>query len=375
MTIQEIRDRGLVLFECMVGSQAYGTNTPESDYDYVGVFMTPDETILDLDYDEKSQTIIEKLEIPGEIKREWTFYDIRKFMKMLEGARPNFLEVLFSPTDCVIYKHPAFDIIMKNRDKFIIRRCNQSFSQYARNQIKKAKGQDKLQNMDQQKAVERKTVLDFCFVQYKQGTINIKKWLELEHIDQTKCGLVALPHMPYMYGLYVGEEYNGIVSAESYDVNDVRLSNVSPDVMPYALMCFNKDAYTQQCRLWKRYQTWLEERNESRWVDVQEHGQKLDGKNMLHCQRLIDTALDIADGKGVVVRRPNASDLIDIKKGKVPLQELIDSADEKLVRINIAFDASGLPEDVEPGLSAKILKDIRHRFAMVNCESRDGVEI
>ena len=63
----------------------------------------------------------------------------------------------------------------------------------------------------------------------------------------------------------------------------------------------------------------MKERNEARWVDVKSHGQKIDGKNMMHCRRLMDMAREIGEGKGINVRRENADYLISIRKGEVDL--------------------------------------------------------
>jgi predicted nucleotidyltransferase len=35
ITHEYLEENGLILFECIIGSQAYGTQTPESDVDYL----------------------------------------------------------------------------------------------------------------------------------------------------------------------------------------------------------------------------------------------------------------------------------------------------------------------------------------------------
>jgi hypothetical protein len=39
MTITDLKNQGLLLFECISGNRAYGTNTPQSDTDLKGVFV------------------------------------------------------------------------------------------------------------------------------------------------------------------------------------------------------------------------------------------------------------------------------------------------------------------------------------------------
>ncbi|MGE8422260.1 MAG: DNA polymerase beta superfamily protein, partial [Sphingobacterium siyangense] len=41
MTIDELRDSGLILFKAVVGSRAYGLATASSDTDIRGVFYLP----------------------------------------------------------------------------------------------------------------------------------------------------------------------------------------------------------------------------------------------------------------------------------------------------------------------------------------------
>ena len=106
----------------------------------------------------------------------------------------------------------------------------------------------------------------------------------------------------------------------------------------------------------------MEERNEQRWVDVQSHGQKIDGKNMMHCRRLMDMAREIAEGKGIVVRRPNAQELIDIRQGKVDLQSLIDHVEAEIKAVDELYKNSTLPDSVDTKLVEGILINTRKKI-------------
>jgi predicted nucleotidyltransferase len=50
MTIQDLRDKGLMLFEVISGSRAYGTHKPTSDTDYRGVYILPQENLYGFKY-------------------------------------------------------------------------------------------------------------------------------------------------------------------------------------------------------------------------------------------------------------------------------------------------------------------------------------
>ena len=47
-TLNYARDPAQCLFECVTGSRAYGTDTPESDTDIRGIFVLPRERLFGL---------------------------------------------------------------------------------------------------------------------------------------------------------------------------------------------------------------------------------------------------------------------------------------------------------------------------------------
>jgi uncharacterized protein len=75
----------------IVGSQAHGLATPESDIDVRGVFLVPTEEILSIDYKEKSNSWVE-----GE-KVDATSYELRHLLNLCLRSNSTVLEVLVSP--------------------------------------------------------------------------------------------------------------------------------------------------------------------------------------------------------------------------------------------------------------------------------------
>ena len=53
MTIQDLKDKGLIIYECISGSKAYGLDLPTSDTDIRGVFILPQDEIYGLRYIEQ----------------------------------------------------------------------------------------------------------------------------------------------------------------------------------------------------------------------------------------------------------------------------------------------------------------------------------
>jgi uncharacterized protein len=361
-TVQELRDKGLILLEYISGSQMYGTNNEKSDVDHKGIFILPDEDFSDYNYTPEWEEVESgKFLLPDGKECEMKFYELRKFLMLLEKNNPNTLEIFDIPEGCLIYKHPLMSIILNNEQKILSKKSFLSFSGYAMAQIDKAHGKNKKQHWEKER-FERKTILDFCYIADKQGSIPVKQWFQ-EKMDivlipdslikdnesiglkfnSPRFGLSKIPHMTWCYGIYEGEGMRGFTNGDETS-ESLRLSEVPKDATPIAIMQFNESAWSIHCDEYKSYQVWLSERNESRWVDVKGHGQKIDGKNMLHMQRLINMAEDIANGKGVISRRPEAKELLKIRKGEISLQELLDNAKTNLQTVKDIFDKSNLPE-------------------------------
>ena len=113
-------------------------------------------------------------------------YEIRRFLELLRTGNPTVLELLNSPEDCLLVKHPAFDILLNKKDKFVTKACENSFYGYAKQQRQKAEGLEKLQNWEVNR-VTKKTPLDFCYVVEGYDAIPIKNWLDKRGLDRFRC--------------------------------------------------------------------------------------------------------------------------------------------------------------------------------------------
>lgn len=192
MTIEELREKGWIAYEYIRGSHAYGLNTPLSDEDHGGVFICPQEALYGL-----------RSEYPEQIqdeKGDTVFYEFGRWIELLLKSNPTALESLFIPQRCVVGEvHPAIQEIINHRDDFLSKECFKTLTGYAISQIGKARG---LNKKIVNPIVERKGVLDFCYVPYEQGSKKVTNWLYDYGLKQKYCGLVALPNMHDTYGLY-----------------------------------------------------------------------------------------------------------------------------------------------------------------------------
>lgn len=337
------------IFKAIVGSQSYGTAIPTSDIDYKGVYIQDADELLGFGYKEQV-----------EVGKDECCYEVRRFLQLLQSANPTMLELLYTPKDCIVIKQPQFNLIIDQRDKFLTKKCQYSFGGYAIAQIQKARGLNKKMNWENSKVI-RKTPLDFTYAQVGGGTVPIIKYLEDRLFNQEQCGLVALDHFKDCYALYY--DYTGKLGFRGLvidDGNSLRLSSIPKSTFPKCIIYYNKDGYSMHCNEYKEYQIWLENRNEQRYVDVKGHDQKIDGKNLMHCRRLLDMAIEIAIEGTINVRRPNKEYLLKIRRGEVSLDQIIDEADKDIDKLKELFNKSSLPYGVDLKFVNDLLLEVRH---------------
>lgn len=357
MTIQDLKNKNLLLFEAISGSRAFGLATENSDTDIRGIYYLPKEDFFGLNY------------IP-QISNETndiTYYEIGRFVELLQKNNPNILEILASPEDCILYKHPLMDLL-KTED-FLSKLCKDTFAGYAVSQIKKAKGLNKkiVNPIDK----ERKSILDFCFILDGQGSVPLKKWLQefsvstgQNGLSQEKCGLINIDHTKGMYALFYDESgifgYKGVIQNE--EANQVSLSSVPKDEKPVAYLFCNLDAYSVYCKDYREYWKWVAERNEDRYNVNQTHGQNYDSKNMMHTIRLLQSCEQIFKTGSLTIRVEDRDELLDIKSGNQSYESVMQRAENLIESIESHYSTSTLPDSPDLEKTTKTLIQIREKL-------------
>ena len=358
MTIDDLHSQKLILFECISGSRAYGTDTPQSDTDIRGVFAVPKRDLFGFGY----------VDQVNDRTNDVVFYELRRFAELLAKNNPNMLELLCAPADCVLHRHPLMDRLTP--DLFLSKLCRDSFAGYAISQIKKARGLNK--KIMNPMSEERKSLLNFCYVLVGQGSQPLSDWLEKQGrigspMVPEQCGLVSVAHARDTYALFYDKlgvlGYRGIVQPGD-DATEVSVSSVPEGEEPMAYLYVNHDGYSSHCKDYRQYWEWVEKRNDARYqntatADRLEHGKNYDAKNMMHTFRLLDMAAEILSTGEVIVRRPNRAELLNIRSGAFDYDELIARAEEKVAEIDEIARRSPLPAEPDTTRIEEILIEIR----------------
>ena len=353
LTIANLRQQNLLLFEAVSGSRAYGTDLPHSDTDLKGVFVLPEADFYGLGY---------VPQVANDTNDE-VFYELRRFVELLLKNNPTVLELLATPPDCVVYQHPLFALFRP--ENFLSQLCRQSFAEYAVAQIRKAQGLHKKINHPEPPA--RKSVLDFCYVTAGAGAQPAATWLARNNVAASQCGLANVPHLTDLYALFVDASpdqrlgYRGLVR-DADTSQDVLLSAVPKGEEPVAYLSFNRNGYSSYCRVFREYWEWVAKRNQERFANTVQHGKNYDAKNMLHVFRLLQMAEEIALTGQLRVRRPNREFLLQIRRGEFEYAELVAEAEALVARVEAAFAASALPAAPDAVAAEATLRQVRRQF-------------
>lgn len=343
--IAYLKKHKLLLLEVISGSQAYGLATPQSDRDIKGVYYLPKEFFYSGMYIDQVQN-----ETNDEV-----YYELGKFVELLGRNNPNLLEMLATPPECILYRHPLMDCLKP--EMFLSLKAKETFAGYAYTQIKKAGGLNRKWNNPMPET--RKTVLEFCYVLKDKGALPFEQWLAETGVAETHCGLTAVAHAKDVYALYCSSDaaYGGIVSGAM--ANEVRTVSVPPYAVPATYLYFNQDAYSLHCRQYREYHQWLKLRNEQRYLGNQAHKQGYDAKNMMHTIRLLQVALELLQTGRIAVRRSNRDELLAIKSGKYTYDALMEMAAELMQKIESATITSPLPPEPDKEAIQRILYYMR----------------
>lgn len=345
-----IKNKDLILFESISGSRSFGLATETSDTDIRGVYFLPKEDFFGLHY------------IPqiSNESNDISYYEIGRFVELLQKNNPNILEILASPEDCIEHKNPLMDLLKP--EDFLSKLCKDTFAGYAISQIKKAKGLNKkiLNPIDK----ERKSILDFFYVLENNGSVPLKKWLSENGKIQEKYGLVSVDNTKGIFAVFYNESgdlgYKGIIQNE--EANQVSLSSVPKGEKSVAFMFCNLDAYSIYCKDYREYWRWVSERNEDRYNVNQNHGQNYDSKNMMHTIRLLQSCEQIFKTNSLNIRVENRDELLDIKAGNWSYDNVMKKAEGLIQSIEYYHSKSSLPEYPNLEKSTEILVEIRENL-------------
>ena len=395
---ETIRNDGRLLYEYIRGSHLYGLNTPDSDVDTSGVFISTKEQLLGC-FGYKPQV--------SDTRHDTTWFEVGELVRLLLKSNPTVLESLFVPEDKILVKpSPLLADLFANKDEFITKQCFNPFIGYAIDQIKKARG---LNKKITNPVYERLTPYDFAYTFFEQGSTKISNWLENRGLNKDFCGLVHIPNMHDTYGVYYDWgahfEANNIKTPSDFinnggkafdfalkfykliygdypvkdwmeenkevkhyrgmcleNASDMRGSSVSKGEKPIVHMVYNESGFKDHCKKYKEYKDWEKNRNPKRYESNLD--KNYDSKNLCHTMRLVHMGYEIATGQGIILDREKAGDkefLMNIRNHKYEYDELMEIVEKDKAKLDEAIANSTIKEKIDTDLVNDILINIRKK--------------
>jgi predicted nucleotidyltransferase len=349
--------RKRTIFLTLAGSRAYGTDHPDSDWDYRGIAIPPMESYLGLRYSFENAVDKDNWKLFPDLMKpdaDSQILELSKFCRLALECNPSIIEILFS--EDVLYEHPIMKDLIDNRKLFLSKQAKARFSGYAISQLKRIFRHKKWLDapldhkptrsefglkdnsgslQDQLGAAEaliNHEVKDFILDQNNLSD-ETKISFENEFSRILKKIWTAINHSQYPIPniFHKNEEEclrDFLMKEQGFSENFIEVLR-------------KERLYRAAKQNWDSYQTWLETRNPKRAEIEKKH--KYDCKNALHLVRLLRMAREILEIGQVKVKRPDAEELKEILNGAWSFEKICKFAEEEDIALNEVMKKSSLP--------------------------------
>ncbi|QPI14722.1 putative nucleotidyltransferase [Salmonella phage GEC_vB_MG] len=335
------------MMRCYSGSIAYGTNLPTSDTDIRGLFCAEPKFIRTPFFNIKEQTLAD--EEDGKI------YELTNFMKLFVEMNPNIIELMFVDEKDILQSSDAYDYLRTMAPELLSSKVAFSFSGYAMAQLKRIRGHDKWISNPQPEA--KPTQKEFFRLVHNYSEHPLLKHEDfMKALDGLNSFCILVPYGNNVYGVMENFNSSGLFNADGSirNVDYQQLTDADKKRKPLFIVKYLAEEHKLAKEKHRNYWTWKENRNEARHELEVQFG--YDTKHAMHLVRLMRMAEEIlTDGK-VLVKRPDAQELLDIRGGKWTLEELLAWADEKdrYIREDL-YKKTDLPKTTDLELASRVL--------------------
>lgn len=176
------------IYKIRAGSSLYGTITPESDRDYVGIFIPDKDYVMGVFRCDR--VILNEKVSAGNCNTsddtDCTLYSLPKFFKLARDNNPNIVEIFFANHTATLFCNEFGQMIKDNYRLFISKKAYHTFKGYAYSQRMKM-----VSNAGKGRDVTRKALVDKFGFDCKFGSHLIR--LLLECLELLVEGRIALP--------------------------------------------------------------------------------------------------------------------------------------------------------------------------------------
>jgi hypothetical protein len=239
-------------------------------------------------------------------------YEIRKMMSLLLQGNPNVLSLLWVRPEHLLSRNDFGQALIDNRALFRGKHVYDAFAGYAQAQLEK---------METREPAELR--------EYMAVTAELKR-----------------------RGAHPNHK------GEIFEITEPD-SGIEKDVVGWSV-----DSLVQRLKHYQKKGENIGYLGEKRKQLVLQYG--YDSKNAAHCIRLLRMCKEfLATGDMEVYRTNDAQELLDIKRGKWPLERVKQLANDLFEEIRVARDASPLPMEPDRDRAGRLMVDILRRHLAI----------
>lgn len=346
MDAQELIKNELIV-KMYAGSHAYGTSLPSSDVDFRGIFCARPINI---------RTPFFPIEEATDTSEEDTkYYELRQFMKLCVECNPNIVELLWTDSTDIVYRTTAFEHLRLARQELLSSKIAFTTSGYALAQLKRIKGHNKWINNPQPEQAPRPAEF-----------VSLVQWFGKEKMMPRDFDLVKhfnhlfrlVPYSEVLFGLYFTDDRYDYTVTDTGDLITTFDGERSELGQPLAVIKWNREEYRAAKERHEQYWTWKKNRNQQRSVLEEQFG--YDTKHAMHLVRLLRMGLEALRDCELVVRRPDAEELLAIRAGAWTYEQIVEYAEtmDKEIR-EVWYPKTKLPKRPNLHRAAQLLMDVQ----------------
>jgi len=315
------------IFLGVTGSHAYGTSGPESDVDVRGVAVAPMRYYLGCSRAfEQADALPEgywsavasrsALRADLQASKDVQVMDVRKFMKLASDCNPNIVEILWLQEPQWALATPAWHVLVDARRAVLSKRARFTFAGYAHSQLKRIN-------------THRRWLLEPPKAKPSRSDFALPERLPIPK-DQYDAAKALVDKRIQSWTTHPETEIPETMLAKIREAFVDLTLTIRPEENPQSTQYLAAGAslgiesnfmeqldrerrYRQALAWFHQYEEWKANRNPAR-AEMEAHC-GYDVKHAAHLVRLLRMACEILRDGEVIVRRPDAAELLEIRRG------------------------------------------------------------
>jgi len=324
------------IFLTKTGSFSYGTNIEGSDHDFKGIAFAKKDHYFGFNFDFNQYTLNDP---------DLTIFEFQKVIKLLADGNPNSLELLYTDESDHVFVSKLGQKLLDFRENFLSKALKERFLGYSKAQAYRLKLHRKHILNGEPKKPNRKDFglpekLSIPTNQYEAVSAQLKKQVDQWNPDFD----------PFSEAQKIWLQSKFVDMLSEINITQDTLWMAAARKLGYSdnfIEILNKEKqFEAEQAYFEKYQDWKKNRNPKRAALEAKSG--MDLKHVYHCIRLCRMCLEILETGKVLVKRPDAEELIAIRTGSkdYSYDQFVDEISSLETKIKLAYDKSILPKEV-----------------------------